>query len=181
MTLQIKINPALFERSLGAAMGRGVEGGLKRVGLRIERESRRRAPVDTGSLKSSISSQARGRGMDMTVSVGPNVKSPEGAPYDVYQEFGTGMFAETEKGTPAARHRIKPRRKRALAFVSANRGEWRQVTSLRTRTTSKTQYHGNSIVVKSVEGTKPVHYMRDGLKATPIDDEFAKGFNAVRR
>jgi hypothetical protein len=149
----IRINPRQFTREVGSAIARGSEAGLKRTGLRVEKESRNEAPVDTGSLKSSISSQPKGKGLDMVVTVGPNVKSPEGAPYDVYQEFGTGIHGER-------RRRIKPRRARLLRFVTKD---------------------GKHVATKSVAGVKAVRYMQKGLEATPVEKEFVKGFNAVRR
>jgi HK97 gp10 family phage protein len=154
MVLRININSIRLAGQLTKAMGRGAEKGLLRAGLRIEKEARNEAPVDTGSLKSSISTQKKGRGLDTVVTVGPNVKSPEGAPYDVYQEFGTGIYGDR-------RQRIKPRRAKFLRF--------------RSRET------GNVIYAKSVVGVKAKKYMQKGLEATPVEKEFVKGFNAVRR
>jgi hypothetical protein len=153
MAQTVRIDPREFTREVGAALARGTESGLKRTGLRVEKEARNEAPVDTGSLKSSISSQPKGKGLDMTVTIGPNVVSPEGAPYDAYQEFGTGIHGPR-------RRRIKPRRAKLLRFVTKD---------------------GKHVATKSVAGVKAVRYMEKGLNATPIDKEFAKGFNSVRR
>ncbi len=150
--------------------------------MAIETNARKEAPVDTGSLKSSITSQHRGRGLKTVVKVGPNVKSPEGAPYDVYQEFGTGIYQETWDGAKRPGLFIRPRRKRALAFNPRGQaGEYRRLTDLRTKTTKTTKFHGEGVVVKFVRGTPAVHYMKKGFDGTDIDGEFAIGFNKVRR
>lgn len=156
MVLSVKVNPKQIEGAINKAMARGIKGGLLRAGLRVEKEARNRAPVDTGSLRSSITSQwkpdRRFLG-DGFVQIGPNVKSPEGAPYDVYQEFGTGIHGPR-------RQRIKPRRAKLLKFRTKD---------------------GNFISTKSVAGVPAVEYMQKGLEATPIDTEFTRGFNAVNR
>jgi hypothetical protein len=149
-----KINAKAVEKAINKAGARGVKAGLLRAGLRVEKESRDRAPVDTTSLQDSITSQwNRDRRFlgDGYVRVGPNVKSEDGAPYDLFQELGTGIHGP--------RHQpIFPRRKPRLRFKLKD-GGWRSS--------------------KSVQGVKPVKYMEKGLKATPVDDEFVKGFNSV--
>jgi len=190
----LKVDPRLLEKAVGEAAERGIEGGLKRCGLLIVKEAQRRAPVDTGSLRSSITSQPKGKGWDMTVVVGPNVKGPEGAPYDIYQEFGTGLFAETRSlfggGAPRARHLIKPRRSKVLKFrpqthgpMQAGQSRWGKVISYNKQgkgTLKTTKFTGGFVFVRAVAGTPAIHYMRDGINAVNLSVEFARGFDSVR-
>jgi len=182
----IKLNPMQFAREVGRAIERGIEGGLKRAGLAVEKEAKRRAPVDTGSLRSSISSQPKGRGKHMVVWIGPNVKSADGAPYDVYQEQGTGLFAEDWEGRPVgSRSVIKPRQSKVLSFKPQMHGPLPKGSS-RWKTTGKkgsrrrTKFHGDQVAVRSVRGTVAVHYMRKGWEAVNFETEFVRGFDAVR-
>lgn len=171
----MSIDPRVFGRVVGRALERGVEGGLKRAGLKVEKEARDRAPVDTGSLQSSITSQPRGHGMDMEVTVGPNVKSTEGAPYDVYQEFGTGIHRTNAQGKFIGGSVIRPRKSRVLAF-KAKPGGWGRVGGVKT-----TKSHGGMVFTRSVKGVPPKRYMQKGFEATRIDKEFIRGFNATRK
>ena len=84
---------------------------LEKVGARMESHVAAAAPVGTptstsvqnyhgGALKESITHKV----IDDTVYVGTNMKAPpteshpEGAPYPVYVELGTGVYAEGGKG-----------------------------------------------------------------------------------
>lgn len=129
--------------------------------------------------------------MGTTVTVGPNARGHMGAPYDIFQEMGTGIYAEDFDGNAVAgRHRIKPRRGSALRFPTKGEG-WKRVTKigwsrskggkLKTHiSSSSSQYHGDMAVVKSVAGVKPKHYMRDAVKETDFEAEFVKGFDSTR-
>lgn len=80
---------------LKTAGGRvGAQGALvfRRTVLAIEADAKAFAPVDTGFLRSSISSSVTGDGRfgGMTAEIGPT------AEYGVYQEYGTS----TQPGTP---------------------------------------------------------------------------------
>lgn len=93
-----------FERGLRRWVGslsRESKRAADRTGTRVQNEARRRAPVDTGRLRSSIVSRSEDRGRSYTVTVGTNVE---------YAEM-------VEKGTPP--HRIYPRRARALYWPGA--------------------------------------------------------------
>lgn len=176
----LRIDPRQWTNAVGAALGRGAEGGIKRAGLVVEKKAQNNAPVDTGSLRSSIASQTRGRGVKIVATVGPNVQS-QGAPYDIYQEFGTGLHAETWDGSPTgSRHRIYPRTKKALSFNPKGKG-FRRVSDVRTRVTKTTKFHGAGVTVKSVAGAPATHYMKKGFDETNVPEEFVRGFNAVRR
>lgn len=67
--------------------------GLDELGQRVAESARSRAPVDTGYLKSSISSQRRGDVVDVLVR----------APYAAYVEFGTEDEAPEPYLRPALR------------------------------------------------------------------------------
>jgi len=59
---------------------------LKSIGFQIEREAKDRAPVDTGRLRSSITTNVFDRGDEILVKVGTNVE------YAPALEFGTGPY-----------------------------------------------------------------------------------------
>jgi len=177
----LTIDPRQFAKELSGAFGRGAEGGIKRAGLVVEKKAQNNAPVDTGSLRSSIASQTKGRGMKIVATVGPNAQSG-GAPYDIYQELGTGLFAEDWYGNPTgSRHRIRPRKAKALSFTPKGGGGYRRVSDVRSRTTKTTKFHGAGVTVKSVAGSPATHYMKKGFDETNVPEEFVRGFNAVRR
>ena len=61
---------------------------LTKAGLLVEREARMNCPVNTGNLRSSITSEVEGN----TATIGTNVE------YAPYVEFGTGLFAKNGDG-----------------------------------------------------------------------------------
>ncbi|MGI3198439.1 HK97-gp10 family putative phage morphogenesis protein [Streptomyces sp. GLT-R25] len=79
-------------------MARAVE----RTRIDVQNEARRRAPVDTGRLRSSIVSRAEGHGRQVGYVIGTNVN------YASAVEYGT------------APHVIKPKYKKALFWPGAN-------------------------------------------------------------
>lgn len=93
-----------FERGLRRWVGRlstESKRAADRTGTRVQNEARRRAPVDTGRLRSSIVSRAEDRGRTYDVTVGTNVN------YAEHVEYGT------------APHRIYPRTRAALYWPGA--------------------------------------------------------------
>lgn len=109
------------------------------VGLAMEAHVKEAAPVGTptstsiqnyhgGSMRKSITHKV----IDDTVYVGTNMKAPNGAPYPVYVEFGTGVHAEGGKGRQSPwvwrdkngkyhyTHGIKPTHFMRNALSSAN-------------------------------------------------------------
>lgn len=112
----------------------------------------------------------------MVVTVGPNVKSKDGAPYDIYQEFGTGVYKEgswLSGGTKfIGGNVIRPRTKKALAF-RGKPGGWGRAGG------ASTKYHGNMIVARWVRGVKPKKYMQKGIDKTDVQAEVIRGFNSV--
>jgi HK97 gp10 family phage protein len=98
------INTRAYERGLRRALG-GMSDDVKRAveqtRIQVQNEARRRAPVDTGRLRSSIVSRAENSGRKVGYVVGTNVN------YAAAVEYGT------------APHRIYPRNKKALYWPGA--------------------------------------------------------------
>jgi HK97 gp10 family phage protein len=98
------INTRPFERGLRRYLGRmsdDVKRAVERTRIDVQNEARRRAPVDTGRLRSSIVSRSEGSGRSVGYAVGTNVN------YAAAVEYGT------------APHVIKPRYKQALYWPGA--------------------------------------------------------------
>jgi len=134
-----------------------IERGIGRIAYAAEKGAVAEAPKDKGSLASSIEVLHPFREMYI---VRPNVRAEDGAPYDVFQELGTGLFAETWDGYFAPdRHWIYPRTAPKLCF------EW----------------HGEPWAVSRVRGVAPHHYMRKGLEGAMANFPrlFAEGFTSL--
>ena len=69
--------------------------GVFKAGLLVEGDAKRLCPVDTGRLRSSITTEKRFDGDKPVASVGSNVE------YGLYVEFGTG-----QNGDPSVDHRV---------------------------------------------------------------------------
>ncbi|MFJ4649475.1 HK97-gp10 family putative phage morphogenesis protein [Streptomyces bobili] len=98
------INTRQYERGLRRYFGRmsdDVARAVDRTRIDVQNEARRRAPVDTGRLRSSIVSRAEGGGRSVGYVIGSNVN------YAAAVEYGT------------APHVIKPKYKRALYWPGA--------------------------------------------------------------
>ncbi|MFF7534876.1 HK97 gp10 family phage protein [Streptomyces bobili] len=98
------INTRAYERGLRRYFGRmsdDVARAVDRTRIDVQNEARRRAPVDTGRLRSSIVSRAEGGGRSVGYVIGSNVN------YSAAVEYGT------------APHVIKPKYKRALYWPGA--------------------------------------------------------------
>ncbi|MFF7879115.1 HK97 gp10 family phage protein [Streptomyces californicus] len=98
------MDPRQFERGLRRWVGRlstESKRAADRTGTRVQNEARRRAPVDTGRLRSSIVTRSEDRGRVYDVTVGTNVN------YAEHVEYGT------------APHRIYPRTRQALYWPGA--------------------------------------------------------------
>lgn len=76
----------------GGRIGAVSAAVLRKTAYDIEADAKALAPVDTGALRSSISTSISGDGRNgaMTAEIGPTVE------YGVYQEYGTS----TQPGTP---------------------------------------------------------------------------------
>ena len=195
----LHIDPKVFEGVVGEALDRGIRGGLSRAGLRIEKSARLGAPEDSGSLGSSITSQPGGSERSRNVTVGPNAQSTDGAPYDIFQEFGTGVYAEgihqgwgnveiegdVVGSKYSGRDVVRPRKAKALAFNTRGKpgkGEsaFRRLSNIRTKTTKTTKFWGEGIVVRWVRGVRPTRYMRNAINGLDFEGEFVKGFDATK-
>jgi len=98
------VNTRAYERGLRRVFGRmsdDVKRAVDRTRIDVQNEARRRAPVDTGRLRSSIVSRAEGGGRSLGYVVGSNVN------YAAAVEYGT------------APHVIKPKYKQALYWPGA--------------------------------------------------------------
>lgn len=79
--VEFRINPRLAQDVAASPEVRAI---LTMLALRVTREARRRAPVDTGRLRNSITHRVGVEGgTKMVAEVGTNVE------YAPYQEFGT--------------------------------------------------------------------------------------------
>ncbi|MFJ8144684.1 HK97-gp10 family putative phage morphogenesis protein [Streptomyces sp. NPDC096048] len=99
-----QINTRPYERGLRRYLGRmsdDVKRAVDRTRVDVQNEARRRAPVDTGRLRSSIVSRAEGSGRSVGYVIGTNVN------YAAAVEYGTSP------------HVIKPVNKRALYWPGA--------------------------------------------------------------
>jgi HK97 gp10 family phage protein len=99
-----QINTRQYERGLRryfGGMSDDVKRAVDRTRIDVQNEARRRAPVDTGRLRSSIVSRAEGSGRSVGYVIGTNVN------YAAAVEYGT------------APHVIKPRYKKALYWPGA--------------------------------------------------------------
>lgn len=96
MAIHIDVSEAraVASRISGAGGRIGAVGAavLRRTAFAIEADAQALAPVDTGTLKASISTSFTGDGRNggMTAEVGPTVE------YGIYQEYGTS----TQPGKP---------------------------------------------------------------------------------
>jgi HK97 gp10 family phage protein len=78
-----------FKRNpyLGMELARQLAGVITQGGFVMERETKRRTPVDTGNLRNSFHTDVEVHGKTVHVEVGTNVE------YAVYVEFGTSKMA----------------------------------------------------------------------------------------
>lgn len=99
-----RVDTRAYERGLRRYLGRmsnDVKKAVERTAVDVQNEARRRAPVDTGRLRSSIVHRMENRGRSVSYSVGTNVN------YAAAVEFGT------------APHVIVPKNRKALYWPGA--------------------------------------------------------------
>jgi HK97 gp10 family phage protein len=80
------LNPRLVPQVIASPEVRAV---FLMLALRVEREARRRAPVDTGRLRNSITHRVYGTEYAIVAEIGTDVE------YAIYQEFGTAHVPAT--------------------------------------------------------------------------------------
>ena len=117
MGVQLDISQAVaYSSRVRTNAGRlGARGAavLRRAALAIQADAQALAPVDTGALRSSISTTVEGDGRfgAMTAEIGPTVE------YGIYQEFGTSTQHGQPYLTPAFDRQI-PGFERAIAALA---------------------------------------------------------------
>lgn len=74
-------------RDAGQKAGPVVELAVRKAALDVERDAKNRAPVDTGNLRSSISSDVQATDGSVSAEIGPT------AAYGVFLELGTSRMA----------------------------------------------------------------------------------------
>lgn len=96
MGVQLDISQAVAYaarvRTGAGRLGASGSAALRRAAYAIQADAQALAPVDTGALRSSITTTIEGDGRfgTMAAEIGPTVE------YGIYQEFGTS----TQSGTP---------------------------------------------------------------------------------
>lgn len=102
-------------KSAGGRVGLRAAAALKKTAYGIEADAKALAPVDTGALRSSISTTITGDGRHagMTAVIGPT------AEYGIHQEFGTSTQPGTPFMGPAFDRRV-PGYTQALAKLAAD-------------------------------------------------------------
>ena len=94
----VTINTRQYETALRRALNRQsdeVKAALVRTGIDVENEAKRRCPVDTGRLRSSIVHRIGGGGRLTDITVGTNVS------YAADVEYGTAPHVITPKNRKA--------------------------------------------------------------------------------
>lgn len=88
----------------GARVGAGMSLIVRKTAFDIEADAKILAPVDTGNLRNSISTDftGDGRSAGMAAEIGPT------AEYGIYQEFGTSVMPGQPFLGPAYDRRIGP-------------------------------------------------------------------------
>lgn len=72
-----------------------------KAGKMTQNIAKQKAPVDTGALRQMISLDVNKSKNSISVKINTPVKSKNGAPYGVFQEFGTSKMAGTPHIRPA--------------------------------------------------------------------------------
>ena len=88
-----------------AALNRQADAALEEIGLRAEGYAKMKAPVGTpestgivGYVSSGLRKSITHKVLNQEVYIGTNNKAPNGSPYPLYVEFGTGIYATDGKG-----------------------------------------------------------------------------------
>ena len=92
MAESVEIEITSHTEEVKEAMGMAILRALEECGALAEKHAKQLAPVDTGNLRNSITHKIDP--LEQVVYVGSNVE------YAVYQEMGTGKYAEGGGGRP---------------------------------------------------------------------------------
>lgn len=137
-----KFSEAGLRRALNDPSG-GVARDVYRRTKKVEAEAKRLAPVDTGRLRSSITSEVRIYGRVIYGRVGTRVR------YARYVHNGTGIYGP--------RHAwIVPKKGKFLVFKPKG--------SVRRRN-ARGQFQSDKIFARRVRGTKPTYFLSRALLA----------------
>lgn len=109
MAVVLRLDDAAVRRLVSSPDGMFARE-LRRRGARVETEAKRRCPIDTGRLRSSIRTELVTVDGQLAAKVGTNVK------YAIFVERGTGIYGP--RGQP-----IRPVRARALRWVPRGQNE----------------------------------------------------------
>ena len=139
--IEIKSN----SRAIIEAMKRQGYAALEEVGLRAEGFAKMKCPVGTpestgiqGYISNGLRKSITHKATAGEVYIGTNLKAPDGAPYPLYVELGTGIYATGGKGRKSPwtwydkngkahfTHGMKPRHYLRDA-VSEHKEEYRKV------------------------------------------------------
>ena len=85
-TFEVKADRS--EEVMAAVMSQ-LNEAMDAVGKDASSVAANKAPVDTGALRNSITNAVTSTPTSVSAHIGTNLKSPEGAPYPLYQEVGT--------------------------------------------------------------------------------------------
>lgn len=139
MAVQVRFN----SRALETLRIQAGEDALRPLANKVQNAARRNAPVDTGRLRASITTEFGKEGGRAYARIGSNVS------YALFQEEGTGVHGPM--GRP-----ITPKGSSVLRWpVKNNSGSGRR--RFRNGKTDRYAY------AKSVRGAPAVHYLRDAL------------------
>ncbi len=124
-------------------IGEPLRDWFKRVTFKIEGEAKKRAPVDKGRLRSSISTDVDRAVVPKWGSIGTNVS------YAPFMEFGTGLLSDGKGGS--------------------NSPHWPPSSALNSWAASHGIEGGGFVVARAIGlrgGLKPRRFLRDGVEAS---------------
>lgn len=142
ITVRFKFDARKMMRKLGATkFDRAAQRWARATAIALEFEAKKRAPVNFGRLKSSITHRVEGVGGGVSALTGTNVQ------YAAFQEFGTGIYGPR-------RRMIRPVRAKILRWKGGKAGR-----DVRGRFTT------GFIFAREVRGVRPKRYFAGALKA----------------
>ncbi len=160
--ISFEVNFKEFERRFGEVRRRfptQIDIGLRNATRVIRKELKKRTPKQTTKLANSYFILKNAK-LDYTVR--NDAKTRSGFKYINALEFGTGIFGP--KGTP-----IKPKRKKALAYVDKGRRGNKFLGISRRKPLKGDPKRGGKVFFASVKGIKPVlMFARVRVKAEKI-------------
>lgn len=174
VNVSVRIDIRQLER-LANDIPKRVDRGIAHIAYAVEKGAVKAAPVDTGSLRSSIHVNKLAQS---TYEVKPNVAGEDGAPYDAFQEYGTGMRAEDWNGNAVSSRHVIVARGGLGSPAATKSGQGWSLGRARGVKPMIFEWHGAKVVAWSVQGVHARHYMGRGLAEAmfQIPRLFAEGF-----